>query len=76
MSRPSVSGRVRILRCPVHHSAKAVGAARGVSVSATLLICAYTPSTSEKAFGELVGITTPELRKYLGMLHVHHLVKR
>jgi hypothetical protein len=30
----------------------------------------------EKSLAELVGISVGELRKYMGMLHVHHLVKR
>jgi hypothetical protein len=33
-------------------------------------------SVRETKLAELVGLTGPDVRKYLGMLHVHRLVKR
>lgn len=35
-----------------------------------------TLSSTERSLSDMVGINAAELRKYMGMLHVHRLVKR
>lgn len=35
-----------------------------------------TSRATERSLSDMVGINAAELRKYMGMLHVHRIVKR